>query len=86
MPEGTDTISCSATELHIWIGAVACGLDVYIGATPSDYVSTFTPPELSAIMESGLGGLEWCHQSVFAPCLKSSRTLTTDTQINHFTP
>ena len=54
LTEGTDTISCSATELHIWIGAVACGLDVYKGATPGDYVSTFTPPEPHTVSQNGI--------------------------------
>ena len=52
--EGADTLSCSATELHTWIGAVACGLDIYEGAALGNYVSTFVPPEPHAVCRNGI--------------------------------
>ena len=54
LTEESDTVSCSATELHTWIGAMACGLDIYEGAAPGDYVSTFTPPEPHTVCQIGI--------------------------------
>ena len=55
LTEEADTVSCSATELHTWIGAVACGLDIYEGAAPGNYVSTVTPPEPHTVCKNGIG-------------------------------
>ena len=54
LTEGTEVLSCSADELHPWLGAVVCGLDVYEGATPGNYVSTFVPPEPHSICRNGI--------------------------------
>ena len=54
LTEGTEVLSCSADELHSWLGAVVCGLDVYEGAAPGDYVSTFVPPEPHFICQNGI--------------------------------
>ena len=51
--EGANTISCSAAELHTWVGAVACGLDIYEGGAPGDYVSTLVPPEPHTVCQNG---------------------------------
>ena len=47
-------LSCLASELHTWVGSVACGLDIYEGAVPGDYVSTFIPPEPHTICQRGV--------------------------------
>ena len=45
-----EVLTCSAEELHTWLGAMGCGLvgagpEGYIDAgSPGDYVSTFEPP------------------------------------------
>lgn len=41
---GTD-VCASAQEVHTWLGGVACGLDVYEGGAPGDYVTTMCLPE-----------------------------------------
>ena len=38
-------VCCSAQDVHTWLGAVACGLDVYKEGSPGNYVTTFEPPE-----------------------------------------
>lgn len=36
--------TCCAEEVHTWLGAIACGIEVaYDEGGPGDYVSTFTP-------------------------------------------
>ena len=43
-----------AQDFHTWLGGVACGLDVYEGGAPGDYVTTFSPPECSEECEDGV--------------------------------
>ena len=52
--EGIETLSCSANELLPWLGAVACGLDMYDGASPDNYVTTFVPPEPHSVCRNGI--------------------------------
>ena len=41
-----EAVACSAADVHMWLGGVACGLEGGAGGgAPGDYVSTFTPPE-----------------------------------------
>ena len=54
LSEGTEDLSCSASDLQTWLGAVACGLDVYEGAAPGDYVSTFIPPDPHSLCRNGI--------------------------------
>ena len=49
-----EEVSCSALDMHTWLGAVSCGLTVYDGGAPGDYVSTFTPPEPSSLCQHGV--------------------------------
>ena len=49
-----ETVSCSAEEMHTWLGAVSCGIQVYSGGVPGDYVSTFTPPEPHSLCQYGI--------------------------------
>ena len=44
-------LHCSAAELHTWLGAVACGVDM--DGAPGDYVSTFVPPEPHSLCQYG---------------------------------
>ncbi len=52
---GTE-VCCSARELYTWLGGVACGLDVYDGGAPGDYVTTFSVPEPHVHCEHGARG------------------------------
>ena len=55
LTEGMERLSCSASELHTWTGAVACGIeDIYKGAAPGNYVSTFIPPEPHSMCQNGI--------------------------------
>ncbi len=47
-----EALSCSAEDLHTWLGGVACGIEG--GGAPGDYISTFTPPEPLAAHQNGI--------------------------------
>ncbi len=46
--------SCSVADIHSWLGAVSCGLDVYEGGSPHDYITTFTPADPHSICSHGV--------------------------------
>ena len=53
LPRGQHPTCCSVTDLHTWLGAVACGIDVGGGTPHNDYVSTYRTPEPHARCQYG---------------------------------
>ena len=45
IPRGQCSTCCSVTDIQMWLGAVACGVEVRGDAPESDYVSTYRTPE-----------------------------------------
>ena len=68
--------SCTAGELHTWLGAISCRVDTTHGA-PGDYVSTFVPPEPHSICQHGIR-TRWIgmvHSSYICCLIKNIRSV-----------